>query len=90
MDAGQHSKKPLPLIDQKRAQASIKRLMDIYREMSTIADEVSLMRCPYKDAKSRCTASFNCQNQYFLPDRPEEDAVCTGSDKIDYSKAWQF
>ena len=76
-------------LDPARARASIRRLMDIYRGMSQVADEMSLKRCPYKDASARCTAKFDCRNQYFIPNRPDERAVCTGSDLLDYRKAWE-
>ena len=75
--------------DPASARASMRRLMDIYREISQVADELSVRRCPYKDAKARCTAKFDCRNQHFNPDRPGERAVCTGSDLLDYRKAWE-
>ena len=90
MTSDRQSKGARPSADPERARASIQRLMGIYREISAVADEVSLIRCPYKDAMSRCTANFDCRNQYFLPDRPGERAICTGSDKLDYRKAWQL
>ena len=90
MTSDRHSKVARPRVDPERTRASIRRLMGIYREISSVADEVSLIRCPYKDATSRCTANFDCRNQYFLPDRPGEQAICTGSDKLDYRKAWQL
>jgi hypothetical protein len=62
--------------------------MDIYRGIAEKADEVSTRRCPYKNAKARCTASFECRNQYFTRFAGELP-VCTGSDKLDYRKAWE-
>ena len=90
MATNSKSNETRPAVDQERAQASIQRLMSIYSEISSVADEVSLVRCPYKDAASRCTASFDCRNQHFRPDHPGERAICTGSDKLDYRKAWQL
>ena len=75
-------------VDLERMRASFARLMDIYRDISGTADKVATGRCPYKDSRSRCTAKFECRNQYFVPGKPGELAICTGSDKLDYRKAW--
>ncbi|MBI50781.1 MAG: hypothetical protein CL781_05565 [Chloroflexi bacterium] len=67
---------------------SLKRLEDIFRDISHSADEVSKWRCPYKNVQDRCTAKFGCRNQ----DRNvpiDELYVCIGSDDIDYRPAWQ-
>ena len=77
------------VVDAEGVRASLTRLMDIYRDISETADKVAVRRCPYKDSRSRCTAKFECRNQHFLPDKPGALAVCTGSDKLDYRKAWQ-
>ena len=63
------------------------RLFKIYSEISDKADEVMQSRCPYKDARSRCTARFECRNQFFTKD-PTKKPVCAGSDRIDYRSAW--
>jgi hypothetical protein len=63
------------------------RLYEICRDISSKADEVVAGRCPYKDARSRCTANFGCRHQY-LPKAPLARPVCTGSDKLDYRSAW--
>lgn len=80
-------RQPQP-VDPERARASIARLMDIYRGISETADAVSTHRCPYKNASARCTALFKCRNQYFTR-RPDDLPICTGSDKLDYSRAWE-
>ena len=77
------------VVDAEGVRASLTRLMDIYRSISETADKVAVRRCPYKDARSRCTAKFECRNQYFVPDKPGALAICRGSDKLDYRKAWQ-
>ncbi|MBM3959822.1 MAG: hypothetical protein FJ314_08675 [SAR202 cluster bacterium] len=77
-----------PQADPERARASIARLMEIYRGISETADEVSTRRCPYKNAQARCTAQFKCRNQYFTR-VPADLPICTGSDKLDYSRAWE-
>ena len=76
-------------VDPERIRASFTRLMEIYRGISETADNVAIGRCPYKDARSRCTAKFDCRNQHFVPNKPGEPAICVGSDKLDYRKAWQ-
>ena len=78
-----------PPVDLERVRASLARLMEIYRDISETADNVSTRRCPYKDSRSRCTGKFECRNQHFVSGKPGELAICTGSDKLDYRKAWQ-
>ncbi len=70
-----------------RLHQSMARLYELTKSISETADEVMARRCPYKDARSRCTANFGCRNQFFtrtLAARP----VCAGSDKLDYRSAW--
>ncbi|MBI4306744.1 MAG: hypothetical protein HY678_10540 [Chloroflexi bacterium] len=74
--------------DPERARASLSRLMEIYRDIAIRADQVSTYRCPYKNARARCTAEFKCRNQHFTR-IPGDAPVCTGSDKLDYRSAWE-
>lgn len=64
--------------------------MSIYSDVSDRANELSRVRCPYKDARARCTAKFDCHNQFFIPGKPKEQPVCTGSDRLDYRGAWEI
>ena len=75
-------------IDRVRAKKSLETLFDIFSKISNHADEVFTKRCPYKNAKSRCTAKFECQNQHYLK-KFGESPVCTGSDFLDYRPAWR-
>ncbi len=75
-------------IDRVRAKKSLETLFDIFSKISNHADEVFTKRCPYKNAKSRCTAKFECQNQHYLK-KFGESPVCTGSDFLDYMPAWR-
>ena len=75
-------------VDLDRYRASIARLHEIFRDISGTVNEVSTWRCPYKNARDRCTAKFGCRNQ----DRsvpPGEAYICTGSDALDYRLAWE-
>ena len=76
-------------VDADALRSSIDRLAEIYRDIAVKADEVTRTRCPYKDAKSRCTAMFGCRHQYFTKD-PNARPICTGSDKLDYRSAWDL
>ncbi|MEX0763039.1 MAG: hypothetical protein WD208_02150 [Dehalococcoidia bacterium] len=78
-----------PQVDPERLKASMNRLFEIYRDISTKADEVVKNRCPYKNAQSRCTANFGCRNQFFTKDQAAQP-VCAGSDHIDYRSAWDI
>ena len=75
-------------VDKTRLEASMARLYDIHKAISENVTKVSLWRCPYKDAKDRCTANFGCRNQHFGT-QPGERPVCTGSDDLDYRLAWE-
>ena len=74
-------------LDSEKTRASLDRLYDMYRDIAVTADKVMETRCPYKDAKSRCTAKFGCRNQFFTSD-PTSAPACAGSDQIDYRDAW--
>ncbi|MBT3941691.1 MAG: hypothetical protein HOC77_00590 [Chloroflexi bacterium] len=74
-------------VDPDRLKASMSRLMGIYSDISDTAATRGIGRCPYKDAKSRCTAKFPCRNQFYKV--VGEKAICTGSDDIDYRSAWE-
>ena len=75
-------------VDKDRYRASLARLEEIYRGISSSAVAVSSWRCPYKDVRDRCTARFGCRNQSYV-DGPDRPALCTGSDDLDYRSAWE-
>lgn len=74
-------------VDLERFRASMDRLYSIYSDIAMKADQVMESRCPYKDARSRCSAQFGCRNQFFTKD-PMEKPVCAGSERIDYRPSW--
>lgn len=65
------------------------RLYEICKAIVEKADDVVATRCPYKDARARCTASFGCRNQSFT-DNPGARPICMGSDKLNYRSAWDI
>ncbi|MDA1188722.1 MAG: hypothetical protein O2854_03475 [Chloroflexi bacterium] len=77
-----------PQFDKARFKASMARLNDIYLGIAKKANEASRGRCPYKNAKDRCTAKFGCRNQLFI-DGVGQPGLCTGSDKLNYREAWE-
>ena len=74
-------------LDKERALKSLDKLFDIFKDISFNADEIFKKRCPYKNAKARCTAKFECKNQHNIK-KFGERPVCTGSDLLDYRPAW--
>ena len=74
--------------DVNKAKKSLDTLFGIFADISNNADELLKSRCPYKNAKSRCTAKFECKNQHYV-NQFGALTVCTGSDFLDYRSAWQ-
>jgi uncharacterized 2Fe-2S/4Fe-4S cluster protein (DUF4445 family) len=77
----------MQFIDKAEYEKRLARLSGILTDMVHHAAEQILTRCPYKDAKDRCTAQFGCRNQRntggsALPH-------CAGDDKLDYRSAWE-
>jgi len=85
--AGEQAQDGNDRVDAKKARASLDRLYTIYKDIAANADVVMQTRCPYKDAKSLCTAKFGCRNQFFTKN-PTAPPACAGSDQIDYRDAW--
>ena len=73
--------------DKDKYTESLRRLEDIFRDISHSANETSKWRCPYKDVQNRCTAKFGCRNQNRQIEA-NELYLCMGSDDIDYRPAW--
>ena len=79
-----------PKLDVEAARKSMARMAAIFRDIAQHAEDTSLGRCPYKDAKSRCTAKFGCDNQHFTKN-PYDPPVCTAKDgDLNYRSAWQI
>ena len=77
-----------PNLDVDAARASMKRMANIFADIAKHAEESTIERCPYKDAKSRCTAKFGCDNQHFTKN-PLDPPICTARDgDLDYRSAW--
>ena len=79
-----------PKVDVEAARKSMARMANIFAEIARHAEDSSLTRCPYKDARSRCTAKFGCSNQHFTKN-PLDQPVCTAKDgDLDYRSAWEI
>ena len=80
---------PTPKLDVEAARKSMARMANIFADIAQHAEDSSLTRCPYKDARSRCTAKFGCRNQHFTKN-PLDQPVCTARDgDLDYRSAWE-
>ena len=80
---------PVAKVDVEAARKSMARMANIFAEIAQHAEDKSLTRCPYKDARSRCTAKFGCRNQHFTKN-PIDQPVCTAKDgDLDYRSAWE-
>ena len=78
----------MPKISQQDYQQRLDRLTEIYSDIVSHADEQATQRCPYRDARDRCTAAFSCGNQIPAADKGEP-ATCGHDGTFDYSDAWE-
>ncbi|MXX92940.1 MAG: hypothetical protein F4Y63_05735 [Chloroflexi bacterium] len=79
-----------PNLDVEAARKSMTRMANIFADIAKHAEDSSLTRCPYKDARSRCTAKFGCRNQHFTKN-PLNPPICTAKDgDLDYRSAWEI
>ena len=75
-------------ISREDYQKRLDRLTEIFADIVSHADEQATNRCPYRDARDRCTAAFSCGNQ--LPaETAGEPATCGHDGTFDYSLAWE-
>ena len=75
-------------INPEEYQQRLDQISKLFADMVSHADELSTMRCPYKNRLDQCTAQFGCRNKR-KPLAPGELPVCASDDKLDYRKAWQ-
>jgi hypothetical protein len=75
-------------IDPKEYQERLDRITELFAQIAVHADELSRMRCPYKNRLGCCTAQFGCRNKR-KPRAAGELPVCAGDDKLDYRGAWE-
>lgn len=78
-----------PEVNRERYRRSMARLSEIMRGINDTANAVSTYRCPYKNARDRCTAKFGCRNQNRQVPAGEL-FICMGDDKLDYRSAWEL
>lgn len=75
-------------IDKEEYQKRLDRITELFAGMIAHADELSTVRCPYKNRFDECTARFGCRNQ--RKPRPGGTLLmCGGDDKLDYRGAWE-
>ena len=90
MEERQSEDEPTPNLDIEAARASMTRMANIFADIAKHAEDSSLTRCPYKDARSRCTAKFACRNQHFTKN-PLNPPICTAKDgDLNYRSAWEI
>jgi hypothetical protein len=75
-------------IDPQDYQQRLDRIAELFAGMVVHADELSAMRCPYKNRFDQCTAQFGCRNKRKVSALGQLP-VCVSDDKLDYRKAWQ-
>jgi hypothetical protein len=75
-------------IDAEDYQRRLDRIAELLAGMVVHADELSTMRCPYKNRLNQCTAQFGCRNKR-KASVPGQLPVCVSDDKLDYRGAWQ-
>ena len=78
----------MPKISQEDYQQRLDRLTEIFADIVSHADEQATHRCPYRDARDRCTAAFSCGNQIAAVEKGEP-ATCGHDGTFDYSLAWE-
>ena len=79
------SKKP---IEESEIEQRRQRLTDIFAQIADHADQQSLTRCPYRDAKDQCTAKIHCRNQR-KPAATGDLMLCAHDGTLDYRTAWE-
>ena len=75
-------------ISREDYQQRLDRLTDIFSDIVSHADAQAAHRCPYRDARDRCTAAFSCGNQ-IEAEAAGEPATCGHDGTFDYSLAWE-
>ena len=78
----------MPKISQEEYQQRLDRLTEIFSDIVSHADVQATQRCPYRDARDRCTAAFSCGNQIAAVEKGEP-ATCGHDGTFDYSLAWE-
>ena len=78
----------MPKISQQDYQKRLDRLTEIFSDIVSHADAQAAQRCPYRDARDRCTAAFSCGNQIAAAEQ-DEPATCGHDGTFDYSLAWE-
>ncbi len=72
-------------IDPAEYQKRLDRMTEMFSDMVSHAEAVSLFRCPYRDRHDLCTAEFICRNQV----DGEDGQTCGHDGQFDYRSAWE-
>jgi hypothetical protein len=75
-------------IDPAEFEKRIKRITAIFSQIVEHSDKQALVRCPYKNRFSQCTAKFGCRYKR-PPGADSELPICTSDDQLDYRTAWE-
>lgn len=75
-------------LDPEEIRLRLDRINQIFTGVASHAEEVSRLRCPYRDRLDRCTALFRCRNQRAEEADPEE-LFCGHDGAFDYRTAWE-
>ena len=79
----------VPKSRQAEIQKRLDRLTEILSDIVVQADQQSLTRCPYRNARDECTAKFGCRNQRRKIVDGNKRLICTDDGKLDYRTAWE-
>ena len=78
----------MPKIDKAAYQQRLDRITELLSGIVAHAADTARERCPYRDRRDECTASFRCRNQ-----RPPAAAGgrerCGHDGTFDYRSAWE-
>jgi hypothetical protein len=75
-------------IDQEEYRKRLDQVTQLFASIMIHADNLSTLRCPYKNRFDQCTAQFGCRNKR-KPRVQGELPVCAGDDRLDYRSAWE-
>ena len=79
---------PVLKIDPAAYRQRIDRVTEIFSYIAGRAENLSKLRCPYRDRLDRCTGKFRCRNQV-PPPNEKKMTTCSHGGGCDYRSAWE-